>query len=80
MLHSVCYVAILAVLTSVDTLQIHWPVTEPQKRGDRIDPSVKETWTAMEKLVDEVTLQICAVSRVTILVVVKGCIAALHVE
>ena len=34
--------------------QIHWPVTEPQKKGDRIDPSVKETWTAMEKLVDEV--------------------------
>ncbi len=42
------------VLTSVDVLQIHWPVTEPQKKGDRIDPSVKETWTAMEKLVDEV--------------------------
>ena len=38
----------------MDILQIHWPVTEPQKRGDRIDPSVKETWTAMEKLVDEV--------------------------
>jgi diketogulonate reductase-like aldo/keto reductase len=35
-------------------MQIHWPVTEPQKKGDRIDPSVKETWTAMEKLVDEV--------------------------
>ena len=34
--------------------QIHWPVTEPQKKGDRIDPSVRETWTAMEKLVDEV--------------------------
>ena len=35
-------------------MQIHWPVTEPQKKGDRIDPSVKETWTALEKLVDEV--------------------------
>ena len=35
-------------------VQIHWPVTEPQKKGDRIDPSVKETWTALEKLVDEV--------------------------
>ena len=37
-------------------VQIHWPVTEPQKKGDRIDPSVKETWTALEKLVDEVML------------------------
>jgi len=42
-------------LTVIDMLQIHWPVTEPQKKGDRIDPSVKETWTAMEKLVDEVS-------------------------
>ena len=44
------------VLIPADVLQIHWPVTEPQKKGDRIDPSVKETWTAMEKLVDEVSL------------------------
>ncbi len=42
-------------LIVIDMLQIHWPVTEPQKKGDRIDPSVKETWTAMEKLVDEVS-------------------------
>ena len=40
----------------IDVLQIHWPVTEPQKKGDRIDPSVKETWAAMEALVDEVSV------------------------
>lgn len=44
----------VSLLIQADVLQIHWPVTEPQKKGDRIDPSVKETWTAMEKLVDEV--------------------------
>ncbi len=36
-------------------VQIHWPVTEPQKKGDRIDPGIRETWTAMEKLVDAVS-------------------------
>ena len=45
----------MCVLRQAVALQIHWPVTEPQKKGDRIDPSVKETWTAMEKLVDEVS-------------------------
>ena len=35
-------------------LQIHWPVTEPQIPGDEIQPSLRETWEAMEKLVDQV--------------------------
>lgn len=35
--------------------QIHWPVTEPQKRGGRIDPPISETWAAMERLVDQVS-------------------------
>lgn len=35
-------------------VQIHWPVTEPQIPGDDIQPSLRETWEAMEKLVDEV--------------------------
>ena len=36
------------------TLQIHWPVPEPQKPGEEIDPPLADTWAAMEKLVDEV--------------------------
>ena len=35
-------------------VQIHWPVTEPQIPGDDIQPTLRETWEAMEKLVDEV--------------------------
>ncbi|KAK9916090.1 hypothetical protein WJX75_008482 [Coccomyxa subellipsoidea] len=36
----------------LDLYLIHWPVTEPQKKGVGIDPGIRETWTAMEELVD----------------------------
>ncbi|KAK9915836.1 hypothetical protein WJX75_004875 [Coccomyxa subellipsoidea] len=36
----------------LDLYLIHWPVTEHQKKGVRIDPGIRETWTAMEELVD----------------------------
>ena len=42
------------MLTCAGAVQIHWPVTEPQKKGERIDPGIMETWAAMEKLVDAV--------------------------
>lgn len=34
--------------------QIHWPVVEPQQAGE-LDPSIQETWQALEECVDEVS-------------------------
>ncbi|CAK0782431.1 hypothetical protein CVIRNUC_005684 [Coccomyxa viridis] len=53
-------------LDYLDLYLIHWPVTEPQKKGDRIDPSVKETWTALEKLVDEGLVRHIGISNFSI--------------
>ena len=35
-------------------VQIHWPVVEPQQAGE-LDPSIQETWQALEECVDEVS-------------------------
>ncbi|BDA45305.1 probable NADPH-dependent aldo-keto reductase, chloroplastic [Coccomyxa sp. Obi] len=50
----------------LDLYLIHWPVTEPQKKGDRIDPGIRETWTAMEKLVDAGLVKNIGVSNFSI--------------
>lgn len=50
----------------LDLYLIHWPVTEPQKKGDRIDPGIKETWVAMEKLVDAGLVRNIGVSNFSI--------------
>ena len=47
-------VSIGFVQKNLSSVQIHWPVTEPQKEGDTIDPPIEETWAAMEELCQEV--------------------------
>ena len=44
----------LANTEALALLQIHWPVTEPQQRGANIVAGIRDTWAAMERLVDQV--------------------------
>jgi diketogulonate reductase-like aldo/keto reductase len=48
----------------LDALLIHWPVTG--SRGDVLAPSVKETWQAMERLVDSGLVRHIGVSNFSI--------------
>ena len=48
----------------LDLYLMHWPVT--MNRGEEVKPSIKETWQAMEKLVDDGLVRSIGVSNFSI--------------
>ncbi|CAL5229701.1 g13073 [Coccomyxa viridis] len=49
----------------IDLFLIHWPVVKNCK-GDTLKPSIKETWQAMEKLVDEGLVKSIGISNFSV--------------